>query len=516
MSLALQSLPAFEPSPYNASGYTVLVSGRAIPMRRLWPNVPGGTCTLLTVHHALVTLPPSGNVIVEFSRPIENVELSPPSAASARVENDRLLLHFPAPAKVMIRLNDGEPLFLIVRPPASDASQLLPKRTLHFSDYAADTTGVHSSTALLQRAIDDAALLAPGAVVVVPPGTYLTGSLWMRSGVTLHLEENALLVADSDDRAFPRKPYERIPSFHPGTDPKTQAALLWFDGVHNAGLSGRGTIDGQGHARRLARTEPLRLQINHVRVVDSRDIRLEGCLLLDSEFWSVHLLRSRHVVVTDLTILNEMPLRGWDPAVPVSTWNNTDGIVADACINVHVEDVLIHAGDDCLVVKTSNSGPHLPPSAHNIVFRRAVLASSTSAVKLGTESIADGLRNILAEDIHVLSINRDRALVIWPRDTAALENLIFRRIRIEAPHHWLQIDIAPRTNDQQRLATLENVIFEDIDLADTAGGFIRTTGSPLAFGHLRFRRITRCGLPVRTLAELHIEGIETVPSAALS
>src|SRR3984957_19436154 len=62
--------------------------------------------------------------------------------------------------------------------------------------------GLTTSTTFLQKAIDGCAA-GGGGTVVIPAGVYLTGTLWMRSNVTLHLEAGATLLGLPDVAAFP-------------------------------------------------------------------------------------------------------------------------------------------------------------------------------------------------------------------------------------------------------------------------------------------------------------------------
>ena len=67
-------------------------------------------------------------------------------------------------------------------------------------------------THILQKAIADCAA-AGGGTVLIRAGVYLTGTLWMRSNVTLHLEAGAKLLGVPDVSAFPlwvsRRRYSR-------------------------------------------------------------------------------------------------------------------------------------------------------------------------------------------------------------------------------------------------------------------------------------------------------------------
>ena len=84
------------------------------------------------------------------------------------------------------------------------------------------------ATDAIQKAVDRCAATG-GGTVTVPPGRFLTRTVFLKSNVNLHLGQGAVLVGDTQPRAF------------------TQA-VVYADGIENASITGRGTIDGQGHA----------------------------------------------------------------------------------------------------------------------------------------------------------------------------------------------------------------------------------------------------------------------------
>src|ERR1700739_2408459 len=77
-------------------------------------------------------------------------------------------------------------------------------RTYVANDYGARGDGTTLETASLQRAIDAAA--AAGGTVTLKPGTYLTGSLFLKSGVTLDLPEGATLIGSEKLDDYPMLP----------------------------------------------------------------------------------------------------------------------------------------------------------------------------------------------------------------------------------------------------------------------------------------------------------------------
>jgi polygalacturonase len=72
------------------------------------------------------------------------------------------------------------------------------------NDYGAKGDGKSLNTVSIQRAIDAAA--AAGGTVALKPGIYLTGSLFLKSGVTLDVGEGVTLIGSESLKDYPMLP----------------------------------------------------------------------------------------------------------------------------------------------------------------------------------------------------------------------------------------------------------------------------------------------------------------------
>ncbi|MFX4314776.1 glycoside hydrolase, partial [Enterobacter sp. 63] len=105
-------------------------------------------------------------------------------------------------------------------------------------DFGADPSGRQASTAAIQRAIAET---GHNDTLVIPAGRFLTGSLFLKSGMTLHLEAGAQLLGSQslDD-------YPLIDTRVAGIDMRWPAAIINIIDCHDVSITGGGTIDGQG------------------------------------------------------------------------------------------------------------------------------------------------------------------------------------------------------------------------------------------------------------------------------
>lgn len=254
-------------------------------------------------------------------------------------------------------------------------------------DYGAKPGGKALNTKAIQQAINEASR-AGGGLVYVPPGTFLTGGLELKSHVTLYLEAGSVLLgstelADYDyHEGLPRNRND-ICGFH----------LIFARGAEDIAICGLGSMDGQGEAwwdpnpqYHLAPGEEwkewagghYRAKYNNTRpspmleFVECRNLRISGVTLKGSPGWTLRPIACETVVIDGIRIRN--PYYGV----------NTDGIDITASSNVIVSNCDIHTGDDGICLKSENQyGPGVP-TTRNILITNCAITTSASAFKIGT------------------------------------------------------------------------------------------------------------------------------------
>lgn len=256
-------------------------------------------------------------------------------------------------------------------------------------DYGAKGDGHTKDTQALQKAID-ACHSAGGGMVYAPAGRYLSGTIYLKSHVELHLSTGATIVGSPNredynaDDVFPENEVftrERVSGAH----------LIIAYLQENVSITGSGTIDGNS-AQILGplvenTVASYRYKSGNFEIKDwrpgqmifmcrSNRIAVRDVTLLNSPYWNLFLLGCDDIQIRGLTIDN-----------PAATPNG-DGIDIDCCRNVTVSDCIIRSGDDCITVRANRRplGDHAQPS-ENITVTNCTLSSPTCAFRIG---VGDG------------------------------------------------------------------------------------------------------------------------------
>ncbi|MCC6396352.1 MAG: glycoside hydrolase [Bacteroidetes bacterium] len=244
-------------------------------------------------------------------------------------------------------------------------------------DFGATGGGVALETRAIQAAIDQCAIT--GGTVVVPAGTYRTGSLHLKSNVDLYLAAGALILGSTELKDYD----ERIPAFRSYNDLFLKYSLLYAEQARNISIRGEGTVDGQGWAFKASSTvRPDRYKDRPflIRFAECTSLRIEGVTLRNSGMWMQHYLACEDLTIRGIRVYNHAN-------------KNNDMMDIDGCRNVVISDCIGDTDDDAITLKSTS-----PRLTENVTITNCVLSSHCNAIKFGTESTG-GFRNITISNI---------------------------------------------------------------------------------------------------------------------
>jgi len=288
--------------------------------------------------------------------------------------------------------------------------------------FGAKGDGATKDTAALQAALDRCGVLG-GGEVLVPAGSYLTGSIQIRSNTLLRLAEGAVLVGspDMDDYAVTQVRWEG--RWIPG-----HIALVYAIDASGVGVAGPGKIEGnKAVCGRPTKDKPLR----HPALLEflrCDGVHLSGFSTSYFTMWSIHPTASRNILIEDLVIR--------------STGGNGDGIDVDSCAKVVIRRCDISTGDDCISLKSGRGGDAFlnKMPTEDVLIQDCTFADAIFAcLGMGSEN-SGGTRRVRVERC---------------KFTGAKSHAIYIKSR------------------PGRGAVLEDMTFEDLDVSGVQLGFLR-------------------------------------------
>jgi len=231
-------------------------------------------------------------------------------------------------------------------------------------DHGAAGDGKAHDTAALNKAVE-ACAAAGGGQVFVPAGKYFTGTVHLKSNVTLLLDAGAEIVGTSD--------LDQYQNFTPPGETPLASRLRWHRalvlgvGVENVTITGRGTINGN---KVFDERGEERMRGPHaVLFGNSKNVTIRDVSIVDAANYAVMLEFTSHVEVRGVKITG-----GWD-GVHFRGWKD------NPCRDVSITDCEFYTGDDCIagwywedtliarcVINSSCNGIRLIGPAKNLVI----------------------------------------------------------------------------------------------------------------------------------------------------
>lgn len=314
--------------------------------------------------------------------------------------------------------------------------------TLNVRDFGCAADGVHDDTCAIQAAI----MACPrDGRVLVPAGKYLVKSLFLKSDLTLELEEGAELLASIDRETLAYLPGTRegaegagharsgmLPlGTWEGESQNMYCALITGIGAKNVTIYGRGVLNGQAahdnwwhDAKNIFRPDQGK-DVARPRLVfltECEDVSLVGFTVKNSPSWNIHPVLCDRVSAYCLTVKGPKD----SP--------NTDGFNPESCSYVTVKGCHFSVGDDCMAIKSGKlSMPRvLRPATHDMRIEHCYMHDGHGSVVIGSEA-AGGVKDLTVKSC--LFERTDRGLRVKTRrgrgKDAVNEGITFEHIRMD-------------------------------------------------------------------------------------
>jgi len=291
------------------------------------------------------------------------------------------------------------------------SSGLIQAKDYNASMFGIKSNGTTMNTNSIQKGIDYISENGGGRLVFYV-GRYLTGTIYLKSNVTIQLEEGAILVGSLNPLDYEMS--------------NNWTALIFALNQQNIGITGKGVIDGRGFEvagnltdliHKGVISDPLKydrpretIRPQNIYFRGCRNVVIRGILLKDPGSWNQQYDQCRNVIIDGISVDSK------------SYWNN-DGIDIVDCDSVVVVNSYFDSADDGICLKS-----HSPDFiCQNIYVHNNTIRTSANGIKFGTASYG-GFRNV--KIINNLVFDTYRSAVTFAAvDGGFVENVIVDSLR---------------------------------------------------------------------------------------
>lgn len=306
-----------------------------------------------------------------------------------------------------------------------------PNKSVNIKDFGAKPDGIFKNTKAINDAISDINKKG-GGKVIVPRGIWLTGPIYFKSNVNLHLEDGALILFSRDFDDYPL-----IETSFEGLNTTRNTSPIMAHNVENIAITGKGIIDGSGDAWRYVKRGKMTdaqwkklvasgglvsddgkmwfpsesSKLGHesssnfnvpdkitkddlvkvkdflrpvmVSIVKSDRILLDGPTFQNSPAWNIHPLMSSNIIIRNLDIRNP-----WYS-------QNGDGLDLESCKNVLIYNNKFDVGDDAICIKAGKDkdGRDRAIPTENVIIKNNVVYHGHGGFVVGSE-MSSGVKNV--------------------------------------------------------------------------------------------------------------------------
>ena len=329
-------------------------------------------------------------------------------------------------------------------------STVLAARTYNIASFGAVGDGKTLNTLAIQKAIDQAHADG-GGTVIIPPGNFVSGSIFLKSGVGLYLEKKAVLLGSTE-----LKDYARLYKW---------MSLILAEKASNIFIDGKGTIDGRGaalglhvdslfyagkidsHRYHLAEKRAWHeLRPHIIEFTDCKNISIRNIKIKNASSWVQSYERCYHLIIDRVHVDSD------------AYWNN-DGIDVVDCQNVQITNCFINASDDGICIKSEDFS--LSQICDSIYIADCTIRSSASAIKFGT-SLVSGARNVVIRNIKVYDTFRS-AIAIEATQGGFIENVLVENVTAKNTGNAIFLRIG-KVRGAEKAGPLRNVTLRNIDV----------------------------------------------------
>ncbi|WP_162555788.1 glycoside hydrolase family 28 protein [Reichenbachiella versicolor] len=273
------------------------------------------------------------------------------------------------------------------------------EKAFNILDYGAKRSHEVPSTEAIQATID-ACSANGGGRVIIPKGTFTTGTLFLKSNVTIQMEARSELFGSTSLEDYAAVPIAT-------EEPRFSKCLFYAKGEKNIKFIGhpRTELNGRGYFFKHSKERP-----KLFRIEECTNIEFDNMIIKNSGSWCVYFRECDSINIHHTALYNKEN-------------RNNDGMNFDGCSNVRITDCNLQVEDDAICLKSS-----VDRMTENFYVANCTVSSYWASLKFGTAS-KTGFRNIKVENCQFFD-SRHGAIKLLAVDGAIIENVEISNIKL--------------------------------------------------------------------------------------
>jgi polygalacturonase len=327
--------------------------------------------------------------------------------------------------------------------------------TFNVKNYGAKGDGSNNDTSAINSAIT-AANTAGGGIVEFPSGTYSSGSIHLKNNVTLQIDSGATIkgrsgsIDTAESNSFSAYQDYGHSHFHD--------ALIWGDGLTNIGITGPGTIDGNGALKTSQPSTGDGDKAVSLKLCDG--VVLSDFTIKNGGWFGILTNGTNDMVVTNIKVLDS---------------NQRDAFDLINAKHVDISDSDIEGSDDSMCLKADFALGVKTLNQDIRVTNCKILSTGNNAVQFGSETVGD-FYDVTFSHLTITSAGK-AGLGVTSNDGAIIDGVTFSDITMTGcvTPIWMKITNNHRAPNSPPPGRIRNVSFTNITSTNQPSGAITST-----------------------------------------
>ena len=349
-------------------------------------------------------------------------------------------------------------------------------------NYNAKGDGVTNDTRAVQAALDS------GEVVHFTPGTYLCGTLYMRSNGGICLDEGATLLA------IPGKEHYNADDFSPRnrvfvSEKVSGAHFIIAEDCENISITGKGKIAGNyrsvfdtsalDNKWRPHYSRPEWRMAQMIFLLGCRNVKISGVTMCDSQYWTCFLLDCENVEISGIRIRCDRYVI------------NADGLDIDCCRNVKISDCDIDCGDDCIAIRANERHAQRIAPCEKVTVENCLLRSPACAVRIGVGNGTLRDCSLRGLEIHDSAIGVGLCPSYSQGSCVNIENILFEDVVFEGKQAFMMLPLwgAVLPEDDPEIKAVRNITLRNFKGKCTQSSLVVSPIAKEKFSGIKFENV---------------------------